>query len=49
MRFKNLIGGLLMVIAVVLVSVGAGDYHKYVIYDDAVTTTNDTLYQVGFL
>jgi len=43
MRFKNLIGGLLVVIAVVLVSVGAGDYHKYVIYDDAVTTTNDTL------
>ena len=24
-------------------SIGAGDYHKYVIYDDAVTTTNDTL------
>jgi len=43
MRFKNLIGGLLVVIAVVLVSVGAGDYHKYAIIDDAVTTTNDTL------
>jgi len=43
MRFKNIIAVLIIALIVGIGSIGAGDYHKYVIYDDAVTTTNDTL------
>ena len=43
MRFKNIIAVLIVAFILGVVGYGAGDYHKYVIYDDAVTTTNDTL------
>lgn len=43
MRFKNIITVLIVALVLGLAGYGAGDYHKYAIYDDAVTTTNDTL------
>jgi len=43
MRFKNIIAVLIVAFILGVVGYGAGDYHKYVIYDDAVTTSNDTL------
>lgn len=45
-KFAKLTMGISCLIAIIILSVysmGAGDYQKYVIYDDAATTTNDTL------
>lgn len=43
MRFKHLISVIFVALIVTVVAIGAGDYSKFVIYDDAVTATNDTL------
>lgn len=42
-KFGKYFSAFIVVAFLALASIGAGDYHKYIIYDDAVTTTNDTL------